>query len=127
MLVSLILSVPSLDSRFTSTCTSDSSDLMYTCIHSSSSILVPLYTNTYTHHYNSDRPHTIINSSQFISLFVESYQLILIHLDSSLYPGQHPHNSSLDSEHAINSLPPRRTHIDSTYVAAHHIVSSLTL
>src|ERR1700733_8788350 len=60
-------------------------------------------------------------------LFVESYQLVSIHLDSSLYPGQYPHDSLLDSEHAINSLPPRRTHIDSTYVAVRHIVLSLTL
>src|ERR1700733_1066491 len=78
MLVSLIHSVPLLDSRFTSTRTSDSSDLMYTRVHSSSGIFAPLYTNVYTHHYDSDHPHTIINSSRFISLFVESYQLVSI-------------------------------------------------
>src|ERR1700733_8839300 len=60
-------------------------------------------------------------------LFVESCQLVSIHLNSSLYPGQYPHDSLLDSKHAINSLPPRRTHIDSTYVAVRHIVLSLTL
>src|ERR1700733_8273318 len=127
MLVSPVHSVPLLDSHFTPTRTSDSSDLMYTCVHSSSGILAPSYTNAYTHHYDSDRPHTIINSPRFISLFVESYQLVSIPLNSSLYPGQHPHDLSLDSKHAINSLPPKRTHIDSTYVAACHIVSSLTL
>src|ERR1700733_11016671 len=95
MLVSLIHSVPSLDSRFTSTHTSDSSELMYTRVHLSSGIFAPSHTNAYTHHYDSDRPHMIINSSQFISLFVESYQLVSIHLNSSLYPGQHLYNSSL--------------------------------
>src|ERR1700733_6383669 len=120
MLTLLVHSVPSLDSHFTSMCTSDFSGLMYSHVHSSSRISAALYTNMYTHSYNSDILLRSSTHSNSYRLFIESCQLVSILLDSSLSPGQHPHNSSLNSEHTINSLPPTRLYINSRYAATHH-------
>lgn len=85
----------------------------------------------YEHIYSSLQFGSSSRDHQLITILIGS---LLSHINSSRFLSTHL--CTQDSIHttlcstlnnAINSLPPMRLYIDSTYVAARHIISSLTL